>query len=191
MRVLQSHSSAYPYVVSGFDSNPRHACVTEQSLTSWCRSGGLREPSGLLIVSWPQFRPAPEEAAFDVLLDGMPAGQHLLYICSGLTLRQPHVPDLHRPVSRSFRVPWFRAHAADSSWRPQPCLCLAVSSYPLILNHGSEHLTSATLLIRKSTVPCHCPLQTIEGRGSCQPDPEELQFQRCPSILGAWCGGQK
>ena len=38
MRVLQSRSSAYPYFVSGFDSNPRHACVAEQSLTSWCRS---------------------------------------------------------------------------------------------------------------------------------------------------------
>ena len=80
MRVLQFRSSAYPYVVSGFDSNPRHACVTEKSLTSWCLSGGLREPSGLLIVSWPQFRPGPEQAAFDGLLDGMPGGQHLLYI---------------------------------------------------------------------------------------------------------------
>ena len=54
MRVLQSRSSAYPYLVSGFDSNPRHACVAEQSLSSWCRSGGLREASELLLVSWPR-----------------------------------------------------------------------------------------------------------------------------------------
>ena len=83
MRVLQSRSSAHPYVVSGFDSNPRHPCVAKQSLSAWCRSGGLREASGLLIVSWPQFRPDPEQAAFDGLLDGMPAGQHLLYIAQG------------------------------------------------------------------------------------------------------------
>ena len=83
MRVLRSRSSAYPYRVSGFDSNPRHAFVAEQSLSSWCRSGGLREASGLLLVSWPQFRPGSEQAAFDGLLDGMPAGQHLLYIAQG------------------------------------------------------------------------------------------------------------
>ena len=83
MRVLQSRSSAYPYVVSGFDSEPRHACVAERSLSSWCRAGGLREASGLLLVSWPEFRPGPEQAAFDGLLDGMPAGQHLLYIAQG------------------------------------------------------------------------------------------------------------
>ena len=83
MRVLQSRSSAYPYLVSGFDSNPRHACVAEQSLSSWCRSGGLREASGLLLVSWPRFGPGPEQAAFDGLLDGMPAGEYLLYIAQG------------------------------------------------------------------------------------------------------------
>lgn len=83
MRVLQSRSTAYPYRVSGFDSNPRHGCVAEQSLSSWCRSGGLREASGLLLVSWPQFRPGPEQAAFDGLLDSMPAGQNLLYIAQG------------------------------------------------------------------------------------------------------------
>ena len=111
MRVLQSHSSAYPYVVSGFDSNPRHACVTEQSLTSWCRSGGLREPSGLLIVSWPQFRPAPEEAAFDVLLDGMPAGQHLLYIAQGLPFGSPTCPIF---------TDWFHAHFEFLGFEPMP-----------------------------------------------------------------------
>ena len=83
MRVLQSRSSAYPYRVAGFDSNPRHACVAERSLSSWCRSGGVREASELLLVSWPRCGPGPEQAAFDGLLDGMPAGQYLLYIAQG------------------------------------------------------------------------------------------------------------
>ena len=83
MRVLQSRFSAYPYLVSGFDSNPRHAGVAEQTLSAWCRSNGLRETSGLLIVSWPQFPPGPEQTAFDGLLDGMRAEQFLLNIAQG------------------------------------------------------------------------------------------------------------
>ena len=64
MRVLQSRSSAYPYVVSGFDSKPRHACVAEQSLSSWCRSGGLREASGLLLVCFVPVRSKRHSMAF-------------------------------------------------------------------------------------------------------------------------------
>lgn len=111
MRVLQSRASAYPYNVSGFDSNPRHTCVAEQSLSSWCRSGGLREASGLLIVSWPQFSPGSEQAAFDGLLDGMPAGQYLLYIAQGSPFGGG---------ARPIFTDWFHARFKLCGFEPMP-----------------------------------------------------------------------
>lgn len=119
MRVLQSRSSAYPYLVSGFDSDPHHPCVAEQSLSSWCRSGGLREASGLLLVSWPRFSPGPEQAAFDGLLDGMPAGQHLLYIAQGSPFGSVACPIFTERFHARFKLcgfePMPRIHRHDRS----------------------------------------------------------------------------
>ena len=119
MRVLRFHHSPDYYRVSGFDSKPQHDCVAEQSLSAWRDSGGLPEPSGLLIVSWPQFCPGSEKAAFDDVLHKMPVGQHLLYISQGTPFGATACPIFTKWFHTNFDLlcfePMPRIHRGDPS----------------------------------------------------------------------------